>query len=150
VLPVCSKRFIDLPSATSDGGIRDEKEKSEQAARSLWVYFQAAVWSGGYLRLHADLGSARICRQLIPPPDCFHRKWTGDRLNDEWGKPISRHPVRGSAGGSAALEAAETLRILSRICPPSDSIRQCVHATWRDWQRELPVPECLHAADGIG
>src|ERR1700688_1070544 len=124
VLPVCSKRFINLPNPTSDGGIRDEKQrKGEQAARSLWVYFQIAVWSGGYLHLHADLGSDRICRQLIPPPDCFHRKWTRDWLNGELGKRISRHPVRGSAVGSAPLEAAAALRILSRICPPSDSIR---------------------------
>jgi Histidine phosphatase superfamily (branch 1) len=50
------------------------------------------------LRLHADLD--RICRQLIPPSDCFHRKWTRDGHNDRWGKRISRHPVRGSAVGA--------------------------------------------------
>ena len=36
MLPVCSKRCINLPNPTSDGGIRDEKErKDEQAAHSL-------------------------------------------------------------------------------------------------------------------
>jgi hypothetical protein len=80
-------------------------------------------WRGGYLRGHAEHRISRICRQFIPKSDGSHGKRSRDWLDDEWRQRISRHPVRGSAGGRSALDTSDFLREISGIYPPSDSVR---------------------------
>ena len=69
---------------------------------------------------------------------------TTDGMNEFLGIPYAV-----PAGRELSLDAAKAVRVLSRICPASDEFRQRMHTTRRNWQRGLPVPECLYAQTNL-